>query len=729
MSQPIAASPPPMLHSKPNPAQWDAFVAQHPSGHILQTVGWGALKARFGWRATQVALHDDGGAIAAGALLLFKREWGLTLGYVPRGPLVNWQDAAQVRALLDALRASCRDHGAAVLKLEPELADTPDHRALLASYGLRPSAQTVQPRSSIVFNLTGSEKELLARMKSKWRYNVGLAERKGVTVRTCTQDDLPAFNALMADTAARDQFDVHDPAYYSAAFELLGPHATFLLAEYEAQPLAAIVVCAVGGMAWYLWGASSDRERNRMPNHALQWAGMRWARARGATLYDFWGIPDELGALAQGLRAGDGSGTPVEALPVDVEALPREGLWGVYRFKQGFGGLVTRTVGAWDLAVNPLGSAVYQAGLQARALQRSLRTRAVETRAALSQRMQPNGAAASAPALRAVTTAAEWRAALAAVPGALPPHLLQSWEWGATKQQTGWRAERLVLGENLAALQLLTRQPLGWAPLRVAYVPKGPVVNWRDAATVEATLDALQAHVKAAGAILVKIDPDVEEESAEGQALLQSLRRRGWLFSNEQVQFKNTGVSDLTPGADALLAAMKPKTRYNVRVAAKRGITVREGTAADFDTFYALYAETARRDGFLIRPAAYYKQTWATFLAAQQEEGNPAGGGLLLAEHADEPLPVAGLFLLRYGATAWYFYGASSGRRRRDMPNYLLQWEALQWGLRHGCTLYDWWGAPTQPDDPADSMQGVWGFKEGFGAQLRRQVGAWDFPA
>ncbi|MGL4649394.1 MAG: lipid II:glycine glycyltransferase FemX, partial [Caldilineaceae bacterium] len=405
-----------------------------------------------------------------------------------------------------------------------------------------------------------------------------------MTVRPCLAADLPVFNALMASTAARDGFDVHDPAYYSAAFSLLGPHATFLLAEFEGQPLAAIVVCAVGHRAWYLWGASSDRERQRMPNHALQWAGMRWARARGATIYDFWGIPDDLGALAQGLRGGDGSGTPVDDLPVDVETLPREGLWGVYRFKQGFGGEVSRTVGAWDLPVSPVGFAVYRAGLQARGAQRRLAATASTARASLGgARVQEQASPGGAPAVAGVRVedATAWRATLASIPAATP-HLLQSWEWGETKAQTGWSAERMRLGD-FAAFQFLVRQPLPLLPLRIGYIPKGPVVDWRNANHVEVTLDAVQAHARARGCILVKIDPDVEEQSTAGIALVAALRRRAWQFSNEQVQFKNTGVTDLTPGADALFEAFKQKTRYNVRLAAKRGITVRAGGEADFD--------------------------------------------------------------------------------------------------------------------------------------------------
>jgi lipid II:glycine glycyltransferase (peptidoglycan interpeptide bridge formation enzyme) len=173
---------------------------------------------------------------------------------------------------------------------------------------------------------------------------------------------------------------------------------------------------------------------------------------------------------------------------------------------------------------------------------------------------------------------------------------------------------------------------------------------------------------------------------------------------------------------------MKSKWRYNVRLAERRGIHVRRGGEAELPAFYALYAETGRRDGFLIRPYDYYRTTWATFLRAGAEVGNPAGGVLFLAEHADEPVPIAGLFLLRYGPRAWYFYGASSEYRRRDMPTYLLQWEAMRWAIAQGCTVYDWWGAPTDLDDPADEMQGVWQFKQGFGVAFQAHIGAWDFP-
>lgn len=715
---------------------WDEFVLAHPHGHLLQTSAWATLKARFGWRDGGVVLLDEDHRPLAGTLLLLRQVAGLTLAYAPRGPLTNWQDHTLTAELLLQLATSCRREGAALLKIEPDLPDTPANRALLRSYGLRPSPQTIQPRSTIVLDIHDEHNTILQGMKNKWRYNVRLARRKDVVVREAAAADLPAISELMQVTGERDGFSVHSTAYYRAAYELLVPHhGVYLLAEYEGQPLAAIVVCAVGDTAYYLWGASSDRERNRMPNHALQWAGIQWAKQRGATRYDFWGIPDALGELAQGLRNGDGSGTPSDALPVDLQAFPRGELWGVYRFKQGFGGDVMRTVGAWDLPIDHVGYKLYTGGLALhdKADEWALRERAQTVIQYVRQWQQsqpapPSSYPSAAWSLLPVRDADEWRNLLAKLPNS---HVLQCWEWGKIKAQTDWHAERFALfdGETpKAAFQLLWRQPIPQIPLRIGYVPKGPLLDWSDLSAVDETLARLEQVARQRQCILVKVDPDVQEDILTGRMVLHALQRRGWCYSNEQIQFKNTGITDLSLGEDALLAAMKGKWRYNVRLADRRGITVRTGSVADLPAFYRLYTETGQRDGFLIRPFDYYRTTWEILLQAEADPNNPAGGALLLAEHPNETEPLAGLFLFRYGTTSWYFYGASSDRRRRDMPNYRLQWEAMRWSLAHGCTRYDWWGAPTATDDPADAMQGVWQFKQGFGALLRPQIGAWDFP-
>ena len=230
-----------------------------------------------------------------------------------------------------------------------------------------------------------------------------------------------------------------------------------------------------------------------------------------------------------------------------------------------------------------------------------------------------------------------WAAALLALP---QPHVLQSWAWGETKTQTGWRARRLLWQgdeQPVAAAALLIRRLHARLPISVAYVPKGPILDWSDAALVEAVLDRIEAEARRAGAIFVKIDPDVHADTAAGEAVIAALARRGWRPSGEQIQYRNTVVSDLTPSEDALLAAMKPKWRYNIRLAERKGVVVRDGTAADLPAFYAMYAETGGRDGFLVRPFDYYRAIWERFLADGM-------GHVLLAEvdgaAGGRPVPV-----------------------------------------------------------------------------------------
>ncbi len=255
-------------------------------------------------------------------------------------------------------------------------------------------------------------------------------------------------------------------------------------------------------------------------------------------------------------------------------------------------------------------------------------------------------------------------------------------------------------------------------PVSVAYVPKGPLLDWTDAALAEAVLDRLEVEARRARALFVKIDPDVRSDTPAGQQIMALLAHRGWRPSAEQIQFCNTMVTDLTRDEDALLAAMKPKWRYNIRLAERRGVIVRDGRVADLPLFYEMYQETGQRDGFLVRPYAYYRTIWERFMSAGLAH-------LLLAEVAGQP--VAGLILFRFGPTAWYFYGASTAQSRELMPNHALQWAALRWAKAAGCTRYDWWGAPDVLDE-TDPMWGVYRFKQGFGGEFVPHIGAWDYP-
>ena len=230
-------------------AAWDAFVAHHAYSQFLQTSAWAELKSRFDWTATR-AVTGEKCAPTGGASILLRRAAGVELAYVPRGPVVDWADIDAVQSVMEAVTAQCRKVGASVLLVEPELADSPQAQQLLQQLGLRRSLHPVQPPSTVMLDISGDEDAVLARMKSKWRYNVRLAQRKGVTVRELRRDELPTFYQMMVETGVRDGFGLHSNEYYTAAFDLFTPElGTFLLAEYEGMPLGALVVMQLGQMA------------------------------------------------------------------------------------------------------------------------------------------------------------------------------------------------------------------------------------------------------------------------------------------------------------------------------------------------------------------------------------------------------------------------------------------------------------------------------------------------
>jgi peptidoglycan pentaglycine glycine transferase (the first glycine) len=329
-------------------AEWDAFVAAHPHGSILQTDGWARLKNRFGWSSQRVWLRRDG-QLVAGAQLLFRSvALGiLKIAYMPHGPLVDWQDEEQVAVLFNQIDQAMYQRGASLLKMEPFIwQDNPDSQAwsdICQQYELLTDTDSIQPPRTVMIDLRPSTEEILMAMKQKTRYNIRLAERKEVTVRQGTAEDIPIFNRLIRITAQRDDFGVHQPDYYRAAYELFAPdNAALLLAEYQDEPLAGVMVFACGPKAAYLYGASSNEERQRMPSYAAQWAAMQWAKARGCTSYDMWGVPDA-----------------PEAELEDNFLERQDGLWPVYRFKRGFGGDIRRTVGPADRIYNKLVHRLY----------------------------------------------------------------------------------------------------------------------------------------------------------------------------------------------------------------------------------------------------------------------------------------------------------------------------------------------------------------------------------
>lgn len=217
---------------------------------------------------------------------------------------------------------------------------------------------------------------------------------------------------------------------------------------------------------------------------------------------------------------------------------------------------------------------------------------------------------------------------------------------------------------------------------------------------------------------------------------MSELKRRGWGYSSDQIQFKNTVLIDLIPTEEELLARMKQKTRYNIRLAEKKGVSVRVGNSGDLGMLYKMYAETSVRDGFVIRDEGYYNTVWQIFMANQSIISSLEFSTPQIANNQSpfaEPLiaevdnePVAAIFVFYFAGRAYYVYGMSRDMHREKMPAYLLQWEAMKRSKAKGCTMYDLWGAPDVFDE-SDSMWGVYRFKEGLGGRVVRTLGAWDY--
>ena len=373
-----------------------------------------------------------------------------------------------------------------------------------------------------------------------------------------------------------------------------------------------------------------------------------------------------------------------------------------------------------------------------------------------------------------------WNSLISKLPN---PHFLQTYEWGQVKAKYGWSPLYAVWDADgkwkvesdssllstfhspAAAALILKRKILQnnfAARLSILYSPKGPLLDWSNESLRNRVLNDLQSFAKQQGAIFLKCDPDVVQgtgvpQSADdvvdnnGQAITSELKRRGWGCSSDQIQFKNTVVIDLNPTEEELLARMKQKTRYNIRLAEKKGVSLRVGNLVDLPMLYKMYAETSVRDGFVIRDETYYKTVWELFMKNQSQVSSPQFSNSPILQHdsgqdynlqlpitnyqlpSAEPLiaevnnqPVAAIFVFYFAGRAYYVYGMSRDVHREKMPTYLLQWEAMKRAKARGCAAYDLWGAP-EVFDESDSMWGVYRFKEGLGGKIVRTLGAWDY--
>lgn len=302
---------------------WNAAVKSAPRADLLQSWEWGEFKRLGGWEP-QRALVMAGDQPVAGAQLLARRVMGVPSLYAPRGPW--WRDDAEGLAGLETLTAWLRRQrpsGAPFLRVDPPTTEL----GLLKKLGFREAPRQVQPRATIVVDLRPDDDKLLAAFNSRVRYNARHALKKGVEVSEGGAEDARPFWELLSATAERKGFIERDLSYFTQLMQVFGDDARILLARFNGAVVYGALIVVFGASAYYLYGGSGG-DRSVKPSELGQYRAMLWAKSRGATRYDMWGIPFQ----------------PTEDNP----------LYSVYTFKSGFGGVEERYIGAIDLPLAPL---------------------------------------------------------------------------------------------------------------------------------------------------------------------------------------------------------------------------------------------------------------------------------------------------------------------------------------------------------------------------------------
>ena len=317
-----------------NLAEYEAFVESHPKGHFAQSVLWAKQKPAWEWKA--IVCRDEAGKIKGSIAFLIRKMPVVRkkMMYACRGPVCDLDDRATFGELMAAARTLAKEEKAYVIKIDPDVpSGNTEFAKLLTEFGFRTrdtgkNFEAIQPKYVFRLYLNGrSEEELMASFHQKLRYNIRLAVKKGVEVRLCGKEMVPDFARIMVETGVRDNFATRPPEYFAAMLDNLGDKCRLYMAFHEGQPIAGTLAIHYGDKVWYLYGASSNEHRNLMPNYLLQWNMMCWALERGARIYDFRGV----------------SGNVSEDNP----------LYGLFRFKQGFGGAFTEFFGEEDLVLSP----------------------------------------------------------------------------------------------------------------------------------------------------------------------------------------------------------------------------------------------------------------------------------------------------------------------------------------------------------------------------------------
>lgn len=297
----------------------------------------------------------------------------------------------------------------------------------------------------------------------------------------------------------------------------------------------------------------------------------------------------------------------------------------------------------------------------------------------------------------------------------------QSLEWGKVK--SNWINE-VVLSEdesgkiNGAVSVLIRKIPVFG---NIMYSSRGPICDIHDIEVMKQLTDGIKELAKKYNAFVYKAEPDIESSDEEFKKIVTNL---GYNIKDDAKNFREEiqpryvfrlNIKDKTE--DEIFAGFHSKTRYNVRLATRKGVVVKEGTREDLKIFHKIMIETGARDVFIIRPLSYFEKMY--------DELAPEHMKLLLAYYEDKP--ISGVIPIMYGNKTWYLYGASSNEHRNLMPNYLLQWEMIKMAIARKDDIYDFRGVSGVVDEN-HPQYGLYRFKKGFGAKFTEFVGEVYIP-
>ena len=313
------------------------FNQKHPKGHFLQSPEWAKLKSE--WKNEVVLSEDkDGNIKVAMSILIRKLPYiNSSIMYSPRGPVCDIHDKETFQDLVNGAKELAKKYNAFILRVDPDIPDNDEEFKKIAQEvgfklkeNVKDFSEVIQPRYVFRLNVKDkTEEELLKSFHEKTRYNIRLAGRKGVTIRDGNREDLKDFYKIMQETGNRDNFLIRPLEYFEKMYDCMGKdYLRVIMADYNGKPISGAIAIYYGNKVWYLYGASSNENRNVMPNYLVQWEMIKWALEKKCDIYDFRGV----------------SGHVDEHHPQ----------YGIYKFKKGFNGDFVEFVGELYMVFKPL---------------------------------------------------------------------------------------------------------------------------------------------------------------------------------------------------------------------------------------------------------------------------------------------------------------------------------------------------------------------------------------